>query len=200
MVYPFKKNCFSVKFLFHNFFSLLFISRPRFGQKKNTQLLETVAQTSSMDLQNTKKIEKGEYSGEKSHFDGTKAGSVVMNIETGSSAPEVMTSDELLNRMRKRNVMAGVTTADDVEENPQEDDSSTPIIDDDSYKLISEIRDFIMFECRTMCKAMTQEILDEFGPRLPPSDTAKFKAMLKSICDFEKVDGLGYWKLKNVFR
>jgi hypothetical protein len=57
-----------------------------------------------------------------SHFDGTKAGSVVMNIETGSSAPEVMTSDELLNRMRKRNVMASVTTADDVEENPQEDD------------------------------------------------------------------------------
>jgi hypothetical protein len=55
-----------------------------------------------MDLQNTKKIEKGEYSGEKCHFDGTKAGSVVMNIETGSSAPEVMTSDELLNRMRKR--------------------------------------------------------------------------------------------------
>jgi hypothetical protein len=45
------------------------------------------------------------------------------------------------------------------------DDSSTPIIDDDSYKLISEIRNFIMFECRTMCKAMTQEILDEFGPR-----------------------------------
>lgn len=178
----------------------MFISRPRFGQKKNTQLLETVAQTSSMDLQNTKKIEKGEYSGEKSHFDGTKAGSVVMNIETGSSAPEVMTSDELLNRMRKRNVMAGVTTADDVEENPQEDDSSTPIIDDDSYKLISEIRNFIMFECRTMCNAMTQEILDEFGPRLPTSDTAKFKAMLKSICDFEKVDGLGYWKLKNVFR
>jgi hypothetical protein len=27
-----------------------------------------------------------------------------MNIETGSSAPEVMTSDELLNRMRKRKV------------------------------------------------------------------------------------------------
>lgn len=155
-----------------------------------------------MDLQKTKKIEKGEFSGERSHFDGTKAGSVVMNLESGSTAPEVMTSDELLTRMRKRNVLTNVTVAENVndEENQQEEDSSTPIIDDDSYKLITEIRNFIMFECRTMCRAMTQEILDEFGPRLPASDTAKFKAMLKSICDFEKVDGIGYWTLKNAFR
>ncbi|XP_052070750.1 DNA excision repair protein ERCC-6-like [Mytilus californianus] len=180
--------------------------KPRFGQKKNTQLLETVVQTTSSDVQKMKKIEKGEFSGEKSLFDGTKAGSVVINTDTGSSAPEVMTSDELLTRMRRRNVVSGNTTAttstgaENDEVNQQDDDSSTPIVDDDSFKLITEIRNFIMFECHSMCKAMTQEILDEFGPRLPPAETAKFKSMLKSICDFEKVDGIGYWKLKNSFR
>ncbi|VDI10453.1 DNA excision repair protein ERCC-6 [Mytilus galloprovincialis] len=176
--------------------------KPRFGQKKNSQLLETA----SSDLQKIKKIEKGEFSGEKSLFDGTKAGSVVINTDTGSSAPEVMTSDELLTRMRRRNVVSGNSTtttsigAENNEENQQDDDSSTLIVDDDSFKLITEIRNFIMFECQTMCKGTTQEILDEFGPRLPSAETAKFKSMLKSICDFDKVDGIGYWKLKNSFR
>lgn len=156
-----------------------------------------------MDMSKAKQIEKGEFSGDRPHFDGTKAGSVVVNMETGSSAPEVMTSDELLFRMRKRNVMSSATTAtsnDNDGENEEEEDTSTPVVDDDSFKLVTDIRNFIMFEARTMCKAMTQEILDRFGPQLPPSDSAKFKAMLKSICDFERVDGVGYWKLKNTFR
>lgn len=183
-------------------FNVVFFFRPRFGQKKNSQLLETA----SSDLQKIKKIEKGEFSDEKSLFDGTKAGSVVINTDTGSSAPEVMTSDELLTRMRRRNVVSGNSTtttsigAENNEENQQDDDSSTLIVDDDSFKLITEIRNFIMFECQTMCKGTTQEILDEFGPRLPPAETAKFKSMLKSICDFDKVDGIGYWRLKNSFR
>lgn len=108
-----------------------------------------------------------------------------------------MTSDLLLNQMKKRNEL--VATPGEEGEEDMEDNSST-VIDPDSYKLISEIKNFILFGCSMMGKASTQEILGEFGSKLPPSNSALFKAMLNKICVFDRNNGIGFWKLKNEFR
>lgn len=132
------------------------------------------------------------------HFDGTLAGNVVKDLKTGQTSTSTMTSDLLLNQMKKRNELVA-TPGEEGEEEDMGDDSST-VIDSDSYKLISEIKNFILFGCSMMGKATTQEILDEFGSKLPPSNSALFKAMLNKICLFERNNGIGFWKLKNEFR
>lgn len=132
------------------------------------------------------------------HFDGTLAGNVVKDLKTGQTSTSTMTSDLLLNQMKKRNELVA-TPGEEGEEEDMEDNSST-VIDSDSYKLISEIKNFILFGCSMIGKASTQEILDEFGSKLPPSNSALFKAMLNKICVFERNNGIGFWKLKNEFR
>jgi DNA excision repair protein ERCC-6 len=130
------------------------------------------------------------------HFDGSLVGNVVKDLKTGQTSSSTMTSDLLLTQMKKRNELVPGN-----EEEEDEGDNSTPaVIDSDSYKLISEIKNFILFGCSMIGKASTQEILDEFGSKLPPSNSALFKAMLNKICVFERHNGIGFWKLKNEFR
>lgn len=124
---------------------------------------------------------------------------MVKDLKTGQASSSTMTSDLLLNQMKKRNELVP-TPGGEEEEDDMGDNSVTPVIDTDSYKLISEIKNFILFGCSMMGKASTQEILAEFGSKLPPSNSALFKAMLNKICVFERNNGIGFWKLKNEFR
>ena len=87
-----------------------------------------------------------------------------------------------------------------VSDDNEDEDTSLPMVDDESFKLISELKNFILFGCSVIGKASTQELLDEFGAKLPPTDSPKFKAMLHKICNFEKVNGIGFWKLKSEFK
>lgn len=130
------------------------------------------------------------------HFDGSLVGNVVKDLKTGQTSSNTMTSDLLLTQMKKRNELV----AGGDEEEDTEDNGTVTVIDSDSYKLISEIKNFILFGCSLIGKASTQEILDEFGSKLPPSNSALFKAMLNKICVFERLNGIGFWKLKNEFR
>ena len=86
------------------------------------------------------------------------------------------------------------------EENEDNDDTSVFVSDPSSLDLLKKMRDFIMFDCQNFGQATTKEILDEFGKNLPPENSAKFRALLNSICDLEKKDGVGVWKLRRDFR
>ena len=127
------------------------------------------------------------------HFDGSLAGSVQTNLITGTSTSGVSSSD-LLSKMRVRNEVINQTNDED------DDENDIFVSDEKSLELIQRMREFIMFECKKFGQATTKELLTEFGPKLPPSNSAKFRAMLQSICDFDKSIGPGVWKLKSDFR
>ena len=65
--------------------------------------------------------------------------------------------------------------------------------------LLDDIRTFVSFGAGVDGRASTEEILAAFGSRLPANDSAKFRAMLRQICDFEKRQGVGMWTLKPDF-
>lgn len=66
--------------------------------------------------------------------------------------------------------------------------------------LMREIRDFIATRCKFDGRATTEELLEHFSSKLPHSDTATFRSMLREICDFSRVNGQGRWILKSHFR
>ena len=67
-------------------------------------------------------------------------------------------------------------------------------------ELITELRNFIAVGASVDGQARTQEVLTEFGARLPPSDSATFKAILKQLCTLHKDTGVRVWYLKPHFR
>lgn len=67
-------------------------------------------------------------------------------------------------------------------------------------ELLDQIRTFIAFQAKDDGQATTQELLDAFTTKLPPSESANFKAMLREICDFERKGDLGVWVLKEEYR
>ncbi|KAL5018836.1 hypothetical protein ScPMuIL_004558 [Solemya velum] len=170
--------------------------KQRFGAKKNTTLLKEPEKVGKVEPMNSKNNRFSPRFGKKAKpnnlFDGTEAGtSVTGATEEGKFAPaQVMSSDTLIGKMLQRGL------------NRTDSGSSQLLtgIDPANYQLITDLRNFILFEGSNIGQATTQEILDFFGPRLPPSDSAKFKAMLNSICSFQKMDGLGFWRLNQEFR
>ena len=109
-----------------------------------------------------------------------------------------VSSTDLLNKMRVRNEVFSKSAADDMVED--DDNVDVFVSDPSSLDLIKRMREFIMFECKKFGQASTKELLDEFGPKLPSEHSAKFRALLRSICDQEKVDGTLVWKLRNEFK
>ena len=115
-------------------------------------------------------------------------------MQVGTSGATAVSSSDLLSKMRVRNEVMKPDNEDD------EDDTDIFVSDENSLELLKRMREFIMFECTKFGQATTKELLKEFGPKLPPSNSARFKAMLQSICDFDKNIGPGVWKLKSDFR
>ena len=140
-------------------------------------------------------------------FDGSVAGNVRTHAASASAAtPNLMSSNELLSRMRTRNRLALE------EEVPEDDDDDEDFgfqrdrprisreIDKDDLELITDIRNYVAFQAHMDGRAATQELLEEFKRRIPANESAKFKAMLKQVCDYEKVNGVGMWFLKQEFK
>jgi len=117
----------------------------------------------------------------KPHFSGDVMGMSSATVE-GS---EPVHSSQLLAKMRARNNML-----------PSDDAGNK---NDD---LLVQIRNFIASQCTTIGQATTQEILDEFGSKLPQSDSVVFRSMLRQICAFtrDSLSGKGIWLLKEEFR
>lgn len=78
--------------------------------------------------------------------------------------------------------------------------SASAYVDEGELELITDIRNCVAFGCSIDGQATTQELLDVFSTRLPQEETAKFKAMLRQICDLDKINGMGFWRLKSEFR
>lgn len=116
--------------------------------------------------------------------------------------PNVMSSTQLLEAMRRRNHLTNsedpTTGEDDTEE--ARNQTETLETNPQSLDLITDIRNHIAFACAIDGQASTDELLEHFNTRLPVNDSARFKAMLKQICTFSKNDDVGIWRLKPEFR
>lgn len=156
-------------------------NKPRFGQKKNSVLasnfIKPTATSSTPPSTPSKDIK---------HFDGHVSGNQCLLGKQKKSTLAAMSSQELLSRMRKRKLNNELN---------QDSDPNT-FIEPDNIELISEIRNFIAFQCAIDGQATTEELLNEFKARIPPNESAKFKSMLKEICSFFKRNGIGIWRLK----
>jgi len=128
------------------------------------------------------------------------AGSVQTRLETGTSKVGGATSSDLLNKMRVRNEVFAPAEVGGQDGGEAEEDADVFVSDAGSLELLKRIREYVMFECAKFGQATTKEIMDEFGPKLPPENSAKFRALLKSICDLDKKDGVGVWKLRQDFK
>ena len=119
-------------------------------------------------------------------FAGDVMGLSSANPEDQNPVP----SSQLLSKMRVRNNMiAPAGGAASVEPDSENDG------------LIVQIRNFIAFRCEIPGQATTEEVLGEFGSRLPPTNSAVFRSMLRQISDFTRNDdGKGIWRLKEEFR
>ena len=112
-----------------------------------------------------------------------------------------MSSTQLLSHMRARNHQAHGESASDEEEdlrNPHRRNAAG--IDPDDLELITDIRNYVAYQAQMDGRASTQELLEEFKQRIPSNESAKFKAMLKQVCDYDKVNGVGMWFLKQEFK
>ena len=137
-------------------------------------------------------------------FDGSIAGTrKSSSVVTAVSAPDIMSSNELLTRMQSRNHLLldrNLDTEDIDEEFVGRVSETSASIDPDTLELITDIRNCVAFGCAVDGQATTEEVMKEFGSRLPQHETAKFKAMLKQICHFDKRNGIGIWQLKPEYR
>ncbi|BFZ02829.1 hypothetical protein BsWGS_05868 [Bradybaena similaris] len=165
--------------------------KPRFGQKKNSFLVEKSSKpeaANSSQSNSTSKAAQKEM-GEKL-FDGSISGNVSLSTKNSS-----MTSSDLLNRIRARKRLSALAT------DPEEDDEflrpdRPQTIEPKDEELLQDIRNYVAFMATNNGEATTQELVLNFGKRLPKSDAPKFKAMLNQICEFHN----GVWRLKSEFR
>ncbi|GAB1600830.1 SWI/SNF-related matrix-associated actin-dependent regulator of chromatin subfamily A member 5-like isoform X1 [Argonauta hians] len=162
--------------------------KPRFGQKKNSLLVENAHIAKSPANQSPANMLSMEET-KSSHFDGHVSGNKVLSKKTkDGSTLSPMTSQELLTRMKARKAFLNNSV------DPDGEASAADI------EFISDIRNFIAFQASIDGEASTEELLKEFKPKIAVTESAKFKAMLKEICNFNRKNGIGFWQLKSDFR
>ncbi|XP_064636661.1 DNA excision repair protein ERCC-6-like [Lineus longissimus] len=165
--------------------------KPRFGQKKNSLLLPSFTPEKQDEP-------KEQSSTDNTLFNGEYSG--LTKSATFSSSPKKSSfnSGQLLQRMLQRNY--GTKSGSDSDHGEEGEPPVLPTLVTEHTQLITDMRNFIAFQASNSFHATTRELLDEFGHRLPPQDSAKFKAMLHQICTFEKQNNIGVWSLKPEFR
>jgi len=106
----------------------------------------------------------------------------------------VVSSAYLISQLRSKMPLSPsrVDNSSDNDQTPQSWTNS----DAESEELIRDIRNFVACGASIDGQATTNEILEQFRSRIPIETTAKFKSMLKQVCSFCKIDGVGVWKLK----
>ncbi|XP_005098039.1 DNA excision repair protein ERCC-6 [Aplysia californica] len=171
------------------------VSKPRFGQKKNSLLVNKSDKgdgSSGVRKSPTSESQSGKKPKEKEEkeklFDGTVSGNISLGAKNGS-----LTSSDLLSRMQARKRISA-TAVDDDDDFLRPDRHET--LDPKDSELLEDIRNYVAFMAVKDGEASTQEIVLNFGQRLPKTDAPKFKAMLNQVCDFQS----GFWKLKAEFR
>ena len=104
-----------------------------------------------------------------------------------------LSSQSMLDQIQKRNRLDPNCA--------NESNNSETFLSDEQNELLSDIRNYLAFQSAVNGEATTQEILDKFRDKIPPHQSAVFKALLWHICDFHrKSDKTGVWRLKQEFR
>ncbi|XP_074531581.1 DNA excision repair protein ERCC-6 [Halichoeres trimaculatus] len=181
-------------------------ARKRFGQKKNSLLVDDAVKSAPAvgKCKDAAVIKKSgpKRPGSAAHFSGEAAES------DSSSAP--LSSSSLLARMRVRNHISLPPRQRDRDEEEEEEEgpraggaggagSPTPPTEHD--ELLVDLRNFVAFQAAVDGQATTQEVLEYFKPRLTKEQAPVFRELLRSICDFNRTAGQeGMWRLKADFR
>ena len=123
-------------------------------------------------------------------FDGSASGIISLGAKNGS-----LTSGDLLSKMQSRKRVS-TTPIDEDDDFLRPDQPQNQNLEAKDSELLEDIRNYVAFMAAQDGEASTQEIVLNFGKRLPKTDAPKFKAMLNQICDFHS----GFWRLKSEFR
>lgn len=108
--------------------------------------------------------------------------------KSSSASSKTASSSSLLQAMKQRSRLDRKTNST----------PDTPSVEHDD--LLRDLKSFLSFQSKVTGQATTQEILDRFGERLPPSHSPVFKALLWKLADFSRdAEGVGIWKLKYDF-
>lgn len=141
--------------------------------------------------------------------DGESKLNTPLSNEQGVGSSGILSSSQLLSRMRHRNKGIALDSENEEEDDYDPDYPSTAPVDEESLEpevqenidLLADIRNFVAFQAEIDGQATTQEIISRFRDRLPASQTPFFKALLTQICDFHRNNsGKGIWSLKGEFR
>ncbi|XP_045614522.2 DNA excision repair protein ERCC-6 isoform X2 [Procambarus clarkii] len=190
--------------------------KPKFGNKKSTMFMDVDKDTSEgKERKKDKKrpmfsgcIDESDDDDTSNTNDGKELGSFSKLKSKAEGSSGLLSSSQLLSRMRERN--KGISTDcdnDDSDYDPEYPSTATVSIESiepeiqNNIDILTDIRNFVAFQAEVDGKASTQEIINRFKDRLPPQQTPFFKALLTQICDFHReVSGKGIWSLKGEFR
>ncbi|XP_006630380.2 DNA excision repair protein ERCC-6 [Lepisosteus oculatus] len=173
-------------------------AKKRFGTKKNSLLSAAAPVTTSVpekckDAAVIKKLGLKK-TPSSSHFSGE-------GVEEDSSL-SALSSSSLLAVMRARNHLSlSQSLESDREQDGVPPASAASLTPTEHDELLVDLRNFIAFQAQVDGQASTQEILQEFTPKLSASQTVIFRELLRNICDFHRSPGKeGIWKLKAEFQ
>ncbi|CAD5124474.1 DgyrCDS12756 [Dimorphilus gyrociliatus] len=128
-------------------------------------------------------------------FSGGIAGSSKLD---DNKLNEPMSSNFLLSQMRARNLRMQESEDELDEENLVKEELTS--VSNADKELLDDIRIFVSFGASIDGQATTDEIVQQFRDRISKQDNAKFKAMLRQVCVFERDPRRnGIWKLKEEF-
>ncbi|XP_020498616.2 DNA excision repair protein ERCC-6 [Labrus bergylta] len=177
-------------------------ARKRFGQKKNSLLVDNSVKSvsTSSKCKDAAIIKKSvsKKPGSAALFSGEAAES------EPNSAP--LSSSSLLAKMRVRNHVSLPSSQRDEAGEEEETASgaagpSSPAPPTEHDELLVDLRNFVAFQATVDGEATTKEVLEYFKPRLTQNQAPVFRELLRSICDFHRTSGQeGIWRLKEGFR
>lgn len=122
------------------------------------------------------------------HFSG--------NVEAVESSSGALASSSLLAKMRARNHLILPERLESENVPPHEACAAPPSCTEHDDLLV-EMRNFIAFQAHVDGQASTQELLQEFEPKLTASQSCVFRELLRNLCTFHRTSGgEGIWKLK----
>ena len=182
----------------------LFICRPRFGlKKKNVNPAPTITPSTSI----LKSVEAE-----------TPTTSQPESVESvpNSWNSTAFSSQDLLNRMAKRNRLLGLPKASDDEDSnstfqsTNEEESlilntqTSPLEfapEVDFRTMMDDIRNFVAFRGVNPGQVFTDDLLAEFNDKMPSRGAPLFRALLSQLCTFTRdVHNRGIWQLKPKFQ
>lgn len=172
------------------------IVRSRFGQKKNPVISAQISSNSPGEKckdADVIKMEEGKKNIATVHFSG--------NVEESDPSPTALSSSSLLARIKARNHLVQHRTDSDGEGVGLPQPSTEQPIGTEHDELLADMRNYIAFQAQVDGQASTQELLQEFEPKLSPAQACVFRELLRNLCTFTRgPGGQGIWKLKPSFR